>query len=157
MADRPDPTRVVADADVLAADVLVDGAAREALDRVREHSWLTLVVSEPLLDEAEAVVADLADADLAADWRATVAATATSVDHPSEDQPALACALHGQAAHLLTEDEELTSARTGASIRKYVATSIKRPDAFVRQFDAASLYEAEFDDEYPGPDRDPRA
>jgi hypothetical protein len=33
-----DPTRVVADADVLAADLLVGGVARDALDHVRAHS-----------------------------------------------------------------------------------------------------------------------
>jgi hypothetical protein len=34
---------------------------------------------------------------------------------------------------------------------------VRPPDAFARLFDAASLYEAEFDDDYPGPDVDPRA
>ncbi|MFB6354291.1 MAG: hypothetical protein ABEJ92_09415, partial [Halobacteriales archaeon] len=60
--------RVVADADVLAADLLCGGSAREALDLVRAHDWVTLVASEPLLDDAATVVADLADGDLADDW-----------------------------------------------------------------------------------------
>jgi len=61
MSDEPNPARVVADADVLAADLLCDGASRDAIDHLRAHSWTTLVASDPLLDDAETVVADLAD------------------------------------------------------------------------------------------------
>jgi len=151
-----DPTRVVADADVLAADLLVGGDAREALDVVREHSWLTLVASDPLLDDAEAVVASLADADLAADWRERVAALVERVEHPAGDHPALASAARGGAAHVLTFDSDLTSAAANAGVRSRVETSVKQPAAFAATFDAAALYEHAEDGEYPGPDRDPR-
>jgi len=149
--------RVVADADVLAADLLVGGAAREALDHVRAHSWVTLVTSDPLLADAEAVVADLADPALARDWREKVAELGERVAHPPGDQPALACALHGEAAHVLSFDESLLTAGAGAAIRTRVETSVKRPDAFATLFDPASLYEAVGGGSYPGPDRDPRA
>jgi hypothetical protein len=151
------PARVVADADVLAADLLVGGDAREALDHVRSHSWVTLVASDPLLDDAEAVVADLADPDLAADWRDRVEALREPVDHPDGDHPALASALHGGAMHVLSFDEDLQSAAAGAAIRGRVEASVRSPRAFAAVFDPESLYEAVEGGEYPGPDRDPRA
>ena len=151
-----DPTRVVADADVLAADLFVDGSARAAMDHVRSHSWLTLVASDPLLDDAEAVIATLGDAHLAADWRERAEAEREVVDHPEEDHPALASAYHGNAAHLLAFDETLRSAKAGLSIKPHASLSVRSPDAFVSVFDAASLYEATHDEAYPGPDRDPR-
>ena len=49
---NPGHARVVADADVLAADLLVGGSAREALDIVRRHSWLEFVVTDSLLNDA---------------------------------------------------------------------------------------------------------
>jgi predicted nucleic acid-binding protein len=151
-----DSRRLVADADVLAADLLVGGAAREAMDAVRAHSWLTLVASDRLLDDAAAVVRALADDGLAADWREKAAATAELVEHPAADHPALACAYRGDAAHVLSFDERLLSAATGAALKR-VETSVKRPEAFAGLFDAASLYEATEGGEYPGPDSDPRA
>ncbi|WP_436907260.1 DUF7384 family protein [Halosimplex marinum] len=151
------PARVVADADVLAADLLVGGDAREALDHVRSHSWVTLVASDPLLGDAEAVVADLADPDLAADWRDRIEALREPVDHPSGDHPALASALHGGAMHVLSFDEDLQSAAAGAAIRGRVEASVRSPRAFAAVFDPESLYEAVEGGEYPGPDRDPRA
>lgn len=151
------PARVVADADVLAADLFVDGAAREALDHVRRHSWVDLVVSDPLLDDAVAVIGELGDAELAADWRARVEAAATSVSHPRGDQPALAAAYHGNAAHVLTTDEDLQTARTGMELKERVDVSVKPPDAFARLFDPERLYPAVVGGEYPGPDQDPRA
>jgi len=158
MADPldPSPARVVADADVLAADLLVGGDARDALDTVRAHSWVVFVASDPLLDDAEAVVADLADADLAADWRTLVESWRESVGHPPGDHPALASAYRGGAMHLLTYAEDLRSARAAAAIRGHVETSVKHPRAFATLFDAPSLYEAVEGGEYPGPDRDPR-
>lgn len=150
-------TRVVADADVLAADVLVGGASRDALDHVRSHSWLTLVASDRLLDDAAAVVAALADDDLAAAWRERAAAATERVAHDPGDHPGLASAVHGGAAHLLSFDEALGSVRTGMHVQPHAKLSVRPPDAFARLFDAASLYEAEFDGEYPGPDQDPRA
>jgi predicted nucleic acid-binding protein len=158
MADRPSPTpaRVVADADVLAADLLVGGDARRALDHLREHSWTTLVASDPLLDDADAVVAELATPSLAADWRERVERWRERVDQPPGDHPALASAYHGGAMHVLTFDERWLSARTGAAVRGRVETSFKHPRAFATLFDPASLYREVVGGAYPGPDRDPR-
>ena len=151
-----DPARVVADADVLAADLFVDGDAREVLDHVRSHSWVELVASDPLLDDATAVVEQLGDPGLAADWREKVEAVATLVEHPEGDHPALAAAYHGNAAHVLTYDENLQSARTGMELQKRVDVSVKVPAAFATIFDPERLYSAVVGGEYPGPDRDPR-
>ncbi|PSP94624.1 hypothetical protein BRC91_05180 [Halobacteriales archaeon QS_4_62_28] len=145
-----EPTRIVAGADVLAADLLVGGDARAALDHVREHSWLTLVASDPLLDDAEAVIETLADDALAADWRTRIEAEREGVSHPPEDHPGLASAYRGEAAHLLSYDESLRSANAGLSIQPYADLSVRPPDAFARLFDAQSLYEATFDDDYTG-------
>lgn len=152
-----DPTRVVADADALAADLFVDGEARAALDNVRRHSWMTLVASDHLLDDAEGVIAGLIDSDLATEWRARIAEERDAVDHPDDDHPALASAYRGEAAHLLTFEESLRSAEAGLSLQPHVTVSVRSPDAFARLFDAESLYAATHDGEYPGPDRDPRA
>ncbi len=149
--------RVVADADVLAADLLVGGAAREALDVLRAHSWLTLVASDPLLDDAEAVVESLADADLARDWRERCTALCELVEHPPGDHPALAAAYRGEAVHVLSLDDSLRSAAAGAAIREHVETSVKAPDAFARLFDPTNAHEVVVGRPYPGPDRDPRA
>jgi predicted nucleic acid-binding protein len=151
-----DPTRVVADADVLAADVLVGGGARDALDHVRAHSWVTLVASDPLLDDAQATVARLTDEELAADWRDCVERLREPVSHPDGDHPGLASAYNGNAAHLLSFDERLGSATGNLSLQTHMQVSIRTPDAFATLFDAESLYEATRDDAYPGPDRDPR-
>jgi len=155
--DAPDVSRVVADVDVLAADLLLGGAARDALDTVRAHSWMTLVASEALLDDAEALIADLANRDLATDWREKAEATATLVEHPDGDHPALASAAHGGAAHVLTFDETLRSAQTNATVKKYVTVSFTPPDGFARLFDPERLYPEVVGDAYPGPDCDPRA
>ncbi|WP_137289019.1 DUF7384 family protein [Natronorubrum halophilum] len=157
MAERPNPARVVADADVLAADLLVGGEARKALDHVRSHSWVELVASDPLIERTERLVTELADPELAADHRARLEAERVAVDHPDGDHPALASAYRGQAAHLLTYDEGLGSAEAGLSLQSRVSVSIRPPDAFARLFDPASLYKAVEGGEYPGPDRDPRA
>lgn len=154
---RPDHTRIAVDADVLAADLLAGGAAREALDHLRRHSWLELVATEPLLADAEAVVAGLADADLAADWREKIESRTTVVDQPAGDHPALAAAYRGGAPHLLTFDERLQGAAAGAEIRQHMAVSVRSPDAFARVFDPGAVYELVFEEPYPGPDRDPRA
>lgn len=148
--------RVVADADVLAADLLCGGAAREALDIVRAHDWVTLVASESLLDDATAVIADLADDTLAADWRQAATALAELVEHPTDDHPALASAYRGDARHVLSFDETLRTARVAVAVRARVETSVKDPEAFVRLFDVASMYEVVVGGTYPGVDRDPR-
>jgi hypothetical protein len=173
VSDRPSPASVVADADVLAADLLCGGpgdampeapdadgpAARAALDHLRRHAWTELVATEPLLDEAEAIVADLAAPGLAADWRERVDKWAEVGEQTPGDHPALAAAHGGPAAHILTFDEELASAGAGANIRKYVDVSVRHPRAFARVFDGAALWAAVHDGDpadYPGPDRDPR-
>ncbi|MFB6166510.1 MAG: hypothetical protein ABEJ31_15230 [Haloarculaceae archaeon] len=156
-ATEPNPARFVADADVLAADLLVGGPAREALDLARAHDWVTLVASDPLLADAEAVVAVLADADLAADWREQIEALREPVEHPPGDHPALASAYNGDAVQLLSFDERLRSAKAGATLREHVEVSVRDPAAFVSLFDPASMYEVIVGGEYPGPDRDPRA
>jgi predicted nucleic acid-binding protein len=150
------PVRIVADADVLAADLLVGGPARAALDAIRAHDWVTLVVSEPLLADVEAVVAALSDPDLARAHRERLATLGECVEHNPGDHPALACAHEGSAGHVLTLEEGLLGAEAGVAVRARVETSIKPPDAFARQFDAAALYEAVVGGRYPGPDRDPR-
>lgn len=149
--------RVVADADVLAADLLVGGPSREAMDLVRAHSWVTLVASDPLLDDAAAVVAHLADESLADDWRGRAEELAERVDHPAGDHPAVASAYRGGARHVLSLDESMGSAAAGVAIRSRVETSVKHPAAFARLFDPASVYPVAVGGEYPGPDRDPRA
>jgi hypothetical protein len=156
MPTEPSPTRVTADADVLAADLLVGGPSRAALDHVREHSWLTLVASDPLLDDAAAVIGELADDELAQNWRDRMERECELVDHPPEDHPALASAYRGGAMHLLTLDESLTSAAGVAALRGRVETSPRHPDAFDTLFDADSLYREAVGGAYPGPDRDPR-
>lgn len=150
-----DPTRVVADADVLAADLLVGGPARDALDHVRAHSWMTLVASDPLLADAHAVIATLADDALAADWRERAERACETVDHPDDDHPGLAAAYNGTAAHLLSFDENLRSTTANLSLQAHMQVSVRTPDAFATLFDAESLYEATHDDAYPGPDSDP--
>jgi hypothetical protein len=157
MSEAPSPARIVADSDVLAADLLVDGPARECLDSVRAHSWLTLVASDPLLDDAEAVIERLADAELAADWRDRADGLREPVDQPAGDHPALASAYNGGAMHVLSFDERLTSAAGNTLVRDRVETAVRPPDAFARLFDPAKLYPEVVGGEYPGPDRDRRA
>ncbi|WP_324664818.1 DUF7384 family protein [Haloarcula sediminis] len=151
------PARVVADADVLAADLLCGGDARRALDHVRRHSWVRLVASDRLLDDAEAIIADQADSDLAADWRERIERERESVDHPAGDHPALASAYRGEAAHVLSYDETLRSAKTGVALNEHMDVSVRTPDAFAALFDPEALYELVEGGAYPGPDRDPRA
>lgn len=154
------PARLVADADVLAADLLCgddENDARAALDHVRRHSWVQLVASDPLLEEAATVIQTLADQRLASDWRERIDDERIAVTHPDGDHPALASAYRGEAAHLLTYDENLRSARAGASLQPHMRVSIRPPDAFARLFDPESLYETVENGDYPGPDRDPRA
>ncbi len=155
--DDPDPTRVVADVDVLAADLFVDGDARAALDIVRSHSWLTLILTESLLEETAAVIATLADDRLAADWRTTAATAGIVVEPTHEGHPALVAAADGNAATILSHDERFQRAATGAAIRPYLATSVKSPASFCHLVDPSSLYGVVADGPYPGPDRDPRA
>ncbi len=109
-----------------------------------------------LLEDARTVVESLADATLAADWRERIGRERAAVEHPPGDHPALASAYRGGAAHLLTYDEGLRSAKTGASLQSHMSLSVRPPDAFARLFDPEALYEAVEGGTYPGPDRDPR-
>lgn len=157
MTGQPHPARIVADAAVLAADLLVGGPAREALDLVRSHSWIELVASDRLLDQTERLVASIADSELATDHRERLAADRIAVSHPEEDHPALASAYQGRAAHLLAYDDRLRSAKAGLTLQPRLSVSVRPPAAFVAVFDAEGLYEAVESGPYPGPDRDPRS
>ena len=154
--ENPNPAGVVTDADVLAADLLVGEDAREALDIVRANSWVDLVASEHLLADAEAVIADLANEDLASDWRVMIEERARLVEHPPGDHPALASAVAGNVAHVLSFDDELRSAQVGLTLNARTSVSIKHPAGFASLFDPERLYPAVRDGEYPGPDSDPR-
>lgn len=153
----PDYTRLVADADVLAADLLAGGASRTAIDFVRAHSWLDLVATEPLLEDAEAVIRTLADMALADDWREAIDELAVTVEQPPSDHPALAAAYRGEAMHVISMDDRLGSAEAGANLRTAMDVSVRTPEAFVAVFDPEVAYETTFEASYPGPDRDPRA
>ncbi|WP_227374704.1 DUF7384 family protein [Haladaptatus halobius] len=152
----PNPARVVADADVLAADLLVGGDAREALDIVREHSWVELIASDDLLAEAEGVVRELADDELARDWREKIDELRIRVEQSPGDHPVLASAHAGNAAHILSYDDSLRTAKIGTALQGRISVSVKRPDGFAGLFDAESLYEEVVGGEYLGPDRDAR-
>lgn len=152
----PDPTRIVVDADVLAADLLVGGAARETMDTVRSHSWLDLVATEPLLGDAAAVIETLADPAMADEWREAVADLVTVVEQPAGDHPALAAAYRGNATQIVSLDDRLRSPEAGATLREYLDVSVRSPDAFNAVVDPATMYGLAFEDSYPGPDRKPR-
>lgn len=152
-----EPARVVADADVLVADLLVGGTARDALDHLRRHSWTTLVASPPLLEDATAILTHFGDEELAQEWRTRLEAWAEIVTHPDADHPALGAARAGSAAHVLTLDGSLASAQTNVSLQRWLDVSVRQPDAFVELFDPASLYSVVVGGEYSGPDRDPRS
>jgi len=156
--DRPDPAphRVVADADVLAADLLVGGVARDALDGLYRHSWTGLVASDVLVDDAAAVIAALSDASLASDWYGAVTEWRERVEQPPGDQPALASAYRGGAMHVLSLDDRLTGAAAGATLKGRVEVSVRTPRAFATVFDAERLYPTAVGGEYPGPDRETR-
>lgn len=139
MTDHPDPTRVAADVDVLAADLLVGGKARESLDLLRDHEWLTLITTDEILTETTAVIATLADDSLATDWERRARADFVLVEPTANGHPALVAAASGNAATVLTFDERLQSPKAGASIRSRVATSVKSPKAFVSLVDPDTL------------------
>ena len=153
----PSPARVVADADVLAADVLVGGPSREALEGVWRHSWIHLLASDQLLADAAATIAELSTPELAAAWRELVAEWREPVTHPVGDHSGLGSAYRGGAMHLLSFDRVLSSPRAGAELRGRVPLSVREPRAFATVFDAESLYLEVVGGEYPGPDRPPRA
>jgi len=141
---------------VLAADLLVGGPAREALDALRSHAWTTLVASDPLLDDAEAVVASLADDGLAADWRGAVEAWREPVAQPAADHPALASAYRGGAMQVVSLDPSLTGPQAAAGLRKSDAGE-RSGAARVRDRVLASEAVSGGRRGVPGPDRDPRS
>ncbi|MFW5964755.1 MAG: DUF7384 family protein [Natronomonas sp.] len=153
----PDYTRIVADADVLAADLLVGGASRATLDILRAHSWLTPVATDRLLEDAEAVVAELTDESLAADWRERLDEWVVVVEQPEGDHPALAAAYRGNATQVVSLDQRLLGAKAAAALGGRIDVSVRPPDAFERLFDPESIYELVFEEPYPGPDSDPRS
>ncbi|SEH52404.1 hypothetical protein SAMN05192561_104132 [Halopenitus malekzadehii] len=155
--DGPDPSiaRIVVDADVLAADLLVGGEARAALDRIRGHSWLTIVATPDLLADAQAVISDLAGLEIASAWRSLAADRFVVVDQPPGDHPALAAAYRGGAMHVLSFDPDLTGVAAGVALRDRVDLSVREPRAFTAVFDPERLYPTVVGGEYPGPDRDP--
>lgn len=148
--------RVVADVDVLAADLYLDGSARAALDLIRSHSWISLIASERLINETTTLIEQLGSQALAEHWAAKIQQRTTIVEHPPRDHPALASAIRGNAAHLLSHDPKLSSAKTGVALQSHGHTSVKPPDAFVRLFDPQTAYEHITGTEYPGPDHPPR-
>ncbi len=148
MAKHPHPARIVADPPVLVADLLVGGPARDALAYVRDHEWVDLVASDPLLAQTERLVTALADDALATAHRERLAADCICVEHPPEDHPALASAYQGRAAHLLSYDESLRSATAGLTLQPRVSVSVRPPDAFARLFDPESVAEALADGAY---------
>lgn len=152
----PSPERVVVDADVLAADLLVGGDARAAVEPMWRHAWMTLVASDRLLADARALIADTAGPDLARDWRECVGEWREPVAHPAGDHPALASAYRGGAMHVLSFDDRLTTAGAGATLRGRVEVSVRDPTAFTAVFDPANLYAATVGGEYQGSDREPR-
>ena len=169
---EPEPTRVVADADVLAADLLIGGPSRRALTGLWQHPWTTLVASDPLLSTAETVIAtvvddsldddsldndSLGDNSLAADWRDLIEAWCEPVVHPAGDHPALASAYRGGAMHVLSFDETLTDSGTAATLAGRFPVSVRSPGAFDQLFDPESLYATVDDGTYPGPQRPPRS
>lgn len=147
---------VVADVDVLVADLFLENAAREALDHVRRHSWVDLVASRPLLARSRAVIAAIESAELAEDWHQRATTDCRLVGHPAGDHPALASAYRSGAHHLLTFDGTLTATETNLGVKPHMDLSARPPDAFARLFDPESVYEHLFEDTYPGPDSDPR-
>lgn len=150
------PLRVVADADVLAADCCVGGPSRAVLDELYEHSWMTLIASDQLLADAQSVIETVANPSVATAWRERIAEWRQPVEHPLTDHPALGSAYRGGAMHVLSFDDELTSSAAGATLNTHVSVSIRRPEAFRLLFDPERLYAVAHDDQYPGPDRRPR-
>lgn len=153
----PSPTRVVADADVLAVDCCLAGPSRAVLDELYTHSWITLVASDQLLDDAETVIETVASQSVAREWRKQINEWRQPVDHLPSDHPALGSAYRGGAMHVLSFDDELTSSAAGAALKTRIPISVRQPDAFRLLFDPKSLYESEIAETYPGADREPRA
>lgn len=154
--DYPDPTRTVADIDVLTADLLIGRDAREAIDLFRAHSWLSLLATVELLDEAHLVIETLTDTTLADDWREHIEQLVTVVEPTTRGHPALVAAAAGNAATILSLDDAFQSAAAGTALRSSLQASMKSPTAFLAIVDPADLYDTLYGDPYPGPDQHPR-
>lgn len=155
--DEPDPARIVADADVLAADLLRDGDARDALDVVRAHSWLSLVASDPLLADARAIIAQLADPSLADDWREHIDELRVRVGHSIRGSPGARLGGSGRRrppALVRRVAPHGRDRRPHPRARRHERQASRRVLWVVRP---ETLYPTIVDGDYPGPDRDPRA
>jgi hypothetical protein len=159
-ATDPMPTSIVVDSDVLVADFLCgsESNARQAVEILWTHSWMTLFASDPLLTDAEAVIATVTTDQLAREWRSHMTDWCSIVTHPSADHPALSTAYRGGAMHILSFDDRLQSAQAGASLRGQFPVSVRDPAAYAAIFSPERLYSATVSetDTYPGPDRAPR-
>lgn len=160
-ATDPMPTSVVVDADVFVADFLCgsDTDARQAIEILWTHSWMTLFASNPLLTDAQALIATLATDQLAREWRAHMTDWCSIVTHPPADHPALATAYRGGAMHILSFNDQLRSVQAGASLRGQFPVSVRDPAAYTAVFSPDQLYNATVSDTdtdtdtYPGPNR----
>ena len=127
--------RVVVDSEVLAEDAKGEKSAKVAMEIIRECQWIVLVASIPLLDEAQKMVEMELGMELAKKWRVSTESVCEIVDHPKRDHPALASAYMGNAQHIISRDQRLTSVKAGVAIRAKVETSVKKPEAFVNLFE----------------------
>lgn len=139
MSDYPDPTRVVADTDVLAADLLVGGSAREAIDMIRTHDFLSLITTDTILLETHRIIETLTEKGLADDWLSRARRDFPVVEPDGSGQPAIEAAAASNAATVLSLEERLLSTQAGLTIRDHVATSVRSPRAFVAMVDPAAL------------------
>ncbi len=139
MTEPPDPTCIVADVDVLAADLFIDGFAREALSMIRETPALSLVLTDTLIDQTVAVIEHFGDTELADTWEHRVRTDFETVEPVLAGHPGLVAAAAASAGTLLSHDERLQRARAGVAIRARVATSVKSPRAFVSIVDPSTL------------------
>ena len=126
--------RVVIDSGVLVEDAKGKESSREVMDIVRGNAWIIFIASLPLLDVAQKNIEINLGEIMAQKWREDIERICEIVDHAEGDHPALASAYVGNAQHIISLDERLTSAKGGVSIRARVETSVKKPEAFVKLF-----------------------
>ncbi|MFB6186470.1 MAG: hypothetical protein ABEI06_00840 [Halobacteriaceae archaeon] len=153
---QPDKTTFVIDSDVLIADLLIDGKARKALDLLRSHSWITVIISPELIRECTTVLAEFIDDSVVSAWKEKITTFGKCVTPTATGNKALACAKEANAAHVLTYDQRLLGVKAGVNIKPHVETSVKTPTSFLSIFEPKQLYEAVYDSSYEGPDQDPR-
>ena len=143
--------RVALDLSVLIDDLCGVGAPHEVGERLRAHGWIEPVIAASTAARIQEALVTMVGAGTADAW-----AAATERMHvisvPHGDHPALAAAYRGGARHLVTDDEALVGAETGATLGPRVGVSARTPPAFLQLYDPAAAYAALFDDAYPGPD-----